>query len=248
MRISTFSAWFTLMAASLGAGCEVSKTAPPPLLGPSELGLSLTMSASRDVMPRDGVSQATISVTARDTQGQAQRNVTLRVDVVSGDGTTIITTSGTLSANTITTDSNGQASFVYTAPLETVPGIDITAPIVIRAMPIGNDFSSTTPRFLSIRLVPQVIPVVPGAPIARFTASTSNPSVNATVSFHASTSQDLDGTIVSYTWSWGDGSGATRTYANEDHDWAAAGTYYVVLTVTDNSGLQSSVAQAIVVK
>jgi PKD repeat protein len=248
MRTTTLSAWLTLTLAALGAGCTVSKTSPPPLIGPSELGLSLTLSASRDIMPRDGVSQATISIIARDPQNQPIRNVTLRVDVVSGDGATIITTSGTLSASTITTDSGGQASVVFTAPPETIPGIDQLVPVMIRAMPIGSNFSSSTPRYLSIRLVPPIVPVIPGAPIVSFTFSPTNPSPGMVVLFDASLSKDLDGTIATYTWNWGDGDGATRTVPNEDHDWAVAGTYYVVLTVTDNAGLQSTLAQAITVK
>jgi len=101
---------------------------------------------------------------------------------------------------------------------------------------------------LSIRLVPPVVLVIPGAPIARFSFAPANPSPGLIVLFDASQSKDLDGTIVSYTWNWGDGDGSTRTVPNEDHDWAVPGTYFVVLTVTDNSGLQSSVAQAVTVK
>jgi PKD repeat protein len=52
--------------------------------------------------------------------------------------------------------------------------------------------------------------------------------------FDASASYDPDGTIASYTWSFGDGnSGSGPSVA---HTYAASGTYTVYLTVADNSG------------
>lgn len=52
--------------------------------------------------------------------------------------------------------------------------------------------------------------------------------------FTASPSSDADGTIVSYSWSFGDGTQAADV--SPIHMFAAAGTYSVVLTVTDDSG------------
>jgi PKD repeat protein len=67
------------------------------------------------------------------------------------------------------------------------------------------------------------------APTASFTSATLNHTATLT-----STSTDDDGTIVSASWDFGDstsGTGLTTT-----HTYAAAGTYQVVLTVTDNDG------------
>lgn len=56
--------------------------------------------------------------------------------------------------------------------------------------------------------------------------------------FDGSFSRDLDGVIVSYAWSFGDGStGSGRTVT---HAYPAPGTYAVTLTVTDDDGLSSS--------
>src|SRR5260221_14295413 len=54
-----------------------------------------------------------------------------------------------------------------------------------------------------------------------------------------STSSDPDGSIASYTWTFGDG--ATSTLQNPSHTYTAAGTYSVGLRVTDNQGAQSTI-------
>ena len=72
------------------------------------------------------------------------------------------------------------------------------------------------------------------APTANFTFSCSGLGCNFT-----STSSDPDGTIASYSWTFGDG--ATSTLQNPSHTYTAAGTYNVGLRVTDNQGAQSTV-------
>jgi len=56
-----------LLALALAAsvGCTVHKTEAPPLSGPSELSLSLTMLATPDTLSQDGFSQSTIVIQAR---------------------------------------------------------------------------------------------------------------------------------------------------------------------------------------
>ncbi len=54
------------------------------------------------------------------------------------------------------------------------------------------------------------------------------------VSFSSAGSSDQDGTIVSYTWDFGDS--GTSTAANPTHTYSAAGTFNVSLTVTDDGG------------
>jgi PKD repeat protein len=79
-------------------------------------------------------------------------------------------------------------------------------------------------------------------PIARASAFPADGSAPLPVLFSSDESQDGDGSIVSYAWSFGDG--ATSTLANPSHTYAAAGDYIAVLTVTDNIG---ATATAIVV-
>jgi PKD repeat protein len=52
--------------------------------------------------------------------------------------------------------------------------------------------------------------------------------------FDATGSTDPDGSIVAYSWAFGDG--ATGTGPSVPHGYAAAGTYIATLTVTDNHG------------
>lgn len=76
---------------------------------------------------------------------------------------------------------------------------------------------------------------VPGQPpVASFVTSCTD----AACSFDASASSDPDGTVAGYAWSFGDQT--TGTGAKVDHTFAGAGTYPVVLTVTDDSGKTTS--------
>lgn len=85
-----------------------------------------------------------------------------------------------------------------------------------------------------------VAPAPNQAPVASFTATTSD----LTVAVDASASADPDGTIQSYAWAFGDdGTGTGRTAT---HTYAAAGTYTVTLTVTDAAGATASTTQQVV--
>jgi len=76
-------------------------------------------------------------------------------------------------------------------------------------------------------------------PVASFTESAETVYTSETISFNASASSDLDGTIVSYFWDFGDGTNATGI--TFDHSYADDGTYTVTLTVTDDDGATDSV-------
>lgn len=75
-------------------------------------------------------------------------------------------------------------------------------------------------------------------PVAEFTSVT-----DLTVTVDASASYDLDGTIMSYDWTFGDGGIASGPTAS--HSYAKPGTYTITLTVTDNDGLTGSVSEAV---
>ena len=60
-----------------------------------------------------------------------------------------------------------------------------------------------------------------------------------------SSSSDPDGSISAYSWTFGDG--GTSTAQNPSHTYAAAGTYTVPLTVTDDQGATNSVSHSVTV-
>jgi len=62
-----------------------------------------------------------------------------------------------------------------------------------------------------------------------------------------STSSDPDGSIVSYSWNFGDNS-ALATAQNPSHSYAATGLYPVTLTVMDNQGAQDNVTKSVSVQ
>jgi PKD repeat protein len=79
------------------------------------------------------------------------------------------------------------------------------------------------------------------APVAAFSSSVAN----LVASFNGSGSTDPDGTIASYAWNFGDS--GTGTGASPNHTYAAAGTYQVNLTVTDNQGATGTVSHPVTV-
>jgi len=75
-------------------------------------------------------------------------------------------------------------------------------------------------------------------PIAVISASPVCGQASVPVGFSSAGSTDPDGSITTYTWSFGDGSSAAG--AQVTHAFAAAGTFRVTLTVTDNRGAQGT--------
>jgi len=82
-------------------------------------------------------------------------------------------------------------------------------------------------------------------PIASFICSQSSGKSSLTVAFDASSSYDSDGTIVSYQWTFGDGSSGTGITTSHTYTTASNRNYTVMLKVTDNEGAQATATRTI---
>ncbi len=226
------------------SACTTEKTEAPPLSGPSELALSVSVSATPSVLTQDGVSESRIDIRTRDANGQPAPNVGMRVEITLGGA---IFDFGRLSSKSVVTDGNGQASVVYVAPPPPAEPVDTGTVVTIRITPSTSDNRSSLARTIDIRLVPAGVVLPPNLPPRpAFTFSPVNPVALTDVHFDASSSNDLDGAIVSYHWDFGDG--GTGSGVQIDHEYEVSGQYSVVLTVTDNRGsATASVPQSVTV-
>ncbi|HEC76887.1 MAG TPA: PKD domain-containing protein, partial [Thermoplasmatales archaeon] len=84
------------------------------------------------------------------------------------------------------------------------------------------------------------------SPTPSFICSSTNPAVNQKVPFDGSSSYDKDGSIVSYTWDFGDGNISHGKMVN--HSYSHPGNYTVTLTVIDNDGIINTYSIEIKVK
>jgi len=81
-------------------------------------------------------------------------------------------------------------------------------------------------------------------PTAVISADPTSGTAPLAVAFNGSGSTDLDGTITSYAWNFGDGT--TGTGVTVSHAYNVAGTFTVTLTVTDNGNATGTASTVIV--
>jgi PKD repeat protein len=215
-----------LFAAIWAGGCMMQNQSAPQEMGPSSYGWALTITATPDVLPRDGSSQSIIRLNYRDgvtNQPLAQRRIV------------VATSTGTLSAGEVVTDAGGNASITFTAPSVNTPAITAS----VTALPVGDNIDNSVAQFVRVGLLG------PEVPTAAFTFNPAAPSVGSAVTFDASTSSlagSACGALCSYTWDFGDGSSATGMLVQ--HTFTGAGVQNVTLTVTAPGGTTSSVTRS----
>src|SRR5688500_17852080 len=175
---------FVVLAAAsmaVSAGCTVESPNVPPLTGPSTFALALDVRATPDILVEDGMAQSVIRISARDHNNQPVANLALRVDTVVGDR---IVDFGSLSARNVVTNANGDATVIFTAPRGAIPGFDSGSVVQITATPVGNNFAGSRSTSVQIRLVPQRVAQIAGAPSPSFTFTPSNPRALQAVTFN----------------------------------------------------------------
>lgn len=228
-----------LAALVASASCSVEPVSVPSPTGPSELALSLELAAAPDVISQDGVSTSRLSIQARGPNSLPVGGVPLRVDVmVPSEEGLVVADYGTLSDRWPTTGSDGKAAVVYRAPPAPAPTVTNDTIITLRVTPIGSNYSSAVPRVVTVKLVRPGVIRPPTRMVPRFTFSPTAPKEHDDIFFDASSSSDPDSQIVSYSWQFGDGTTGSGRQAAHSYD--LAGTYGVVLTVSDAYGTRVS--------
>jgi PKD repeat protein len=216
-------------ASLLLSGCMTQSQEAPPLAGPSGFGLQITMTASPDIVPRDGSSQSTVRLNFRD--GSTNTALGQRRVVVN-------TTAGTLSVSEVVTDANGNAAFTFTAPSLNTP----VSSAQITAVPVGDNVDNARGQLVTIALLG------PDVPTASFTIEPNPPAVGEDVTFNASASSlsgAACGSSCAYSWNFGDGSEGSGVIVQ--HAFTSAGVHNVTLTVSAPGGTSSSKTQSFVI-
>ena len=239
-----------LVAVAATAACTVHSTEVPSLAGPSELALTLKVTATPDSITQDGGSQSSVKVTAIGPDGKPISGLPVRVDMVVGG---VPQDFGTLAARTLVTGNDGSVTTVFTAPAAPpngqfgscngLPGTCVT----IVAAATGSNFTTTNPQSATIRLVPPGVIVPPaGTPTAAFTVTPTPVQMNVPATFDASASTPgANATTLTYDWTFGDG--ATASGKTVTHAFTTIGNFVVTLTVTNERGLSASTTQSVAV-
>ena len=106
----------------------------------------------------------------------------------------------------------------------------------------GSSFTATVPaQSITLYVVAGGTPNVP--PTAVASATPTSGVAPLAVTFNGAGSNDPDGSIASYAWTFGDG--GTASGVSAANTYATAGTYTAKLTVTDNRGATGSTSVVI---
>ena len=222
--------------AVLLSGCAVQEQSFPGSSGPSELGLSLSVTAAPEILPRDGSSMARITVKAFDAQGKPAVKQRLL----------LLASAGTLSVDQVETAADGTASVTFVAPglNENVSSVTITvAPIR------GSDVANTNTRSVQIAVLGPSFPAPSFTVTPTITDPDSSPPVSEAITFDASATTlggVACGGACSYSWDFGDGSSSVSGQAVQ-HKFDSANVFTVKLTVTAPGGTSSSVTKSVVI-
>jgi PKD repeat protein len=219
-----------LVALTAGA-CNMKEQRAPGLTGPSEFALSLSLSATPDIVVRDGSSQSVVTLTARDAEGRPVSGQRVFVGL-SPMG------AGTLSASEVVTGADGRATVEFTAPASS----SAVSRVTLTATPVGQNLDNAVSRTMSIGLLG------PSAPSAAFVFTPTTPERLQAVTFDAS-STTVDGAACgdACTYAWRFGSEQTATGRVVSYKFQNVGTYAVSLTVTSPSGTVATTSQNVVV-
>jgi hypothetical protein len=259
----------TLVLVLALAACGMDQVHVPQLDGPSEMAVSVGMTATPDVMTADGFSTSLIVATVRGPNAEplAGRDIFFTITDGAGNAANIgelhsLETGTTVGTGLqVRTNAQGVAAVVYEAPARSDATANFT--VLVIARPVGNDANAANYRRVRIelrsaesRLFPEVSSNKP--PICSFAVQTTGKStctaagaiiscsipVNTSVLFQ-STASDPDGFIVRYQWYFGNGKSAD--HADVSTSYSIPGAYTVTHLVTDNNGAFAACAASFLV-
>ncbi|AUZ88736.1 cell surface protein [Arthrobacter agilis] len=172
---------------------------------------------------------STIDVTRTNQSPTAGFQVTAADLLVQVDGSEAADTDGTITAYAWTFG-DGATATGRTAQhgYASAGSYDVTLTVTD-----SDGASATVTRTVTVQVAP------PASPTASFTARTDD----LTATFSGAGSSSPNGAVTTYAWSFGDGT--TATGVSPSHAYRAAGTYEVVLTVTDVRGATASTTQTV---
>jgi PKD repeat protein len=249
-----------LLATALAFGmaaCTVHEADVPSVSGPSAVALSVTVTATPDTIPQDGVATSRIAIKAFNAGGKPYPSLAVRLDMMV-NGT--IQDLGTLSARTLVTGTDGTATATYTSPAGPGPGA-IGSTLAVVATPIASDAANTGilnsvgalfQAYLHLVPAGNVVPPKTETPTAAFVVTPNPPAVGAIALFNGTSScpsstsggvtpscNAATSTVTNWDWDFGDGtphgSGSIAT-----HTYQASRPFAVVLTVTNSMGVSAS--------
>lgn len=235
----------TLSASAVTAGRKLMGRWVYPLSGIVSIPAStwtVTYSAMKSASAKDVVAHGDIDILARKADGTIRNSIAS--DVANSPSLTLTNVWETLTG---TYDWPGYTVVDQTDYLEVAYYIEVTTPQNSKSVSLLVD-DGTLPLADQTKIENVMFTNPNQAPVASFTFSPSNPLIYDTVTFNASASYDPDGSIISYTWDFGDGNVTTVTDPIITHVYPAAEStvnYTVTLTVTDNEGSTGSVTDIV---
>jgi len=228
IRMRYLRSFTALFAAVWAGGCMMQSQSPPNEMGPSGFGLALTITATPDILPKDGSSQSIIRLNYRD--GVTNAPLENRRIIVATSG-------GTLSAGEVVTDAAGNASLTLTAPSLNTAGSTIT----VTALPVGDNIGNSVAQLVRVGLLG------PEVPVASFTYLPVAPASGSAVTFTSTSTLagSACGSQCGYIWDFGDGTSGTGQIVQKTY--SSGGVKNVTLTVFGPGGASNSTTVPVVV-
>jgi PKD repeat protein len=151
-----------------------------------------------------------------------------------GDGTQDLGVSGSVVAHNFTYPG------VYDVTLRVVDSLGATGSA---RDSVGSVIFNSQPSHVSLTVTAGKAVNIP--PVAIFDSVPATPQTGETVQFDGSASYDPDGTVVAWSWDFGDGSAITSASPFASHSYSAPGNYTVTLNVTDDGGATGQTSQEV---